>query len=490
MQRPSVELNQSHIPKSETATRRVLAYLLRALRLRVDVEKIGRDRLRGLASEVANTLVPLVVSEKTGMGFMRALAERLHVDLTGGDTDWGPVEAWLPEGRIRWDRAIAALDYRHVRNVIHENPDFLATWAWDRLPETEEDVRIQDSEFAAFPEPVGEGSFRGTLPKLLIQPRNYTTLWTLMSPMHHGADSKHGNINMFRRKRVVCPLTNEHNYVMFVAGNAVRGIWRDMAFARFCELVGIKPSALPPERVHALFSGGNVEAGADGAKVNLRVRQRAREMCPPWDLFAGTTEQQIMQGRVRIHDTILVCAETDWLVFQHLMPGVEMTAEALAKFSDSLPEASELTQLRQGTRHAHKDYAGSDGAQMIFNTEVVIEGAQMVHSFQLYGLEGVSPVTASCLSDLVRDFRDYGTVGAGAARGLGLIAFDPYKPSSPDTPELPDASIYLEYVDKHKDAMREWLMMLGADGAEPKPEKPAKPARGRKLPPSLEDPAR
>src|SRR5690606_13809997 len=134
MQRPAVELNQSHIVKGETSTRRILAYLLRAMRLRMDVDRVGRERYRNMASELADALVPYVVAEKTGLSFIRAIAERMQVDLTGGDSQ-GPVEIWLPEGRIRWDRAIAALDYRHVRNVIHENAPFLTTWAWDRVPE-------------------------------------------------------------------------------------------------------------------------------------------------------------------------------------------------------------------------------------------------------------------------------------------------------------------------------------------------------------------
>jgi hypothetical protein len=481
MERPTVVLDQSHVGKTVKEARRVLSYLLRAMKKRVDASAIGRERFRGLSSELSNSLVPLVVSEKSTLAFGKALANRFGIDLTGGDTEWGPVEAWLPEGRIRWDRALAALDYRHVRLVVHENPAFLATFACDRECEGE------DSIFASFPEPVGDGAYRATLPRGLIQPRNHATVWTLTSPMAHGADEKSGNVNLFRRHRVVNPLTGEQSFVPFMSGNAVRGVWRDMVMARFCELVGVSPKALPSSRVHALFSGGGVEKGADGASVNLRVRDQAREMCPAWDLFAGCTDQQIMQGRIRVHDAVLVCAENDWLVFPHLNPGVEMTAEALATFSDSLPEAAELTQLRLGTRHAHKDYAGSEGAQMIFNTEVVLGGAQFVHSFQIYGIDGVSPITAACLADLVTNFRDWGVVGASNARGLGLIAFDAYQPG-PGTPTLPDPSIYLAHVDRNKDAMREWLMRVG-DESPPKAERPAKGTRTRQLPPTLKEPS-
>jgi hypothetical protein len=469
MQRPSRLIDHAALERSASSCRRLVAYLLRATVKRVSRDAVGGDRFRSLSSELADCLVPLVVSERSALAFYRALCARFSVDATGGDGDgqgWGPVEAWLPEGRLRWDRLLAAIDYRHLRLVAHENAALLATFAC--APEAEG----EDAVFAAFTEPATGASYRPTLPGTLIQPRSYSTVWTLTSPMAHGADEKTGNVTLFRRHRVKDALTGEHCYVPFVSGNAVRGLWRDMVMGRWLRLLGLSASDIPPARAHALLAGGAVDKGADTAAVNVDVRRRARQLCPPWDLLAGCTDQQIMAGRARVHDATLVCRETAWLVRPIVAPTLP-----LADFAASLPESSECTTLRLGTRHAHRDVAESDGSQMIYNSELLIPGSQMVHSFQIWGIDSVDPVTQGCLSDLLEDFRDVGTVGALASRGAGLIAFDRYQ-SGPGTPALAPATVYLGHVEQHRAEMIEWAMMRGEPAQRVKRSKAAGAHRG------------
>ena len=438
------------------------------MRVRADV--IGSHRYSSVYSELEHALVPLVVSERSTLAFYRALCMRFGVEATGGEDDYGPVEVWMPAGRMRWDKAVSAIDYRHLRLVVHENPAFLATFAKSSTRDMEDpELQAEYESFDSFPEPAKRGDYRAQLPAQLIQPRSFRTVWTLTSPMAHGADEKSGNVNLFRRHRVINALNGEHAYVPFVAGNAVRGMLRDMVMGRWLGLLGLKPQQIPPQRAHALLAGGNVEAGADTGAVRVDVRRRARDLCPPWDLLGGCTDQQIMQGRARIHDAVLVCRENAWQVHQAL--GVD--SSQLESWANSLPEAAELTQLRLGTRHAHRDLAGAEGSQMLFNVELLLAGTQMMHSFQVFSLDGVSEVTASCLADLLEDFGAYGVVGAQSARGMGLVSFDPYQPG-PGTPALPDPTIYLEHVEAHRDEMIEWAMMRG------EPEAPEKPARGGK----------
>lgn len=461
MQRPANEIEPKTIAKNITNARRLLCYLLRATRLRMRAEQLGAQRYSSVSSELSNALIPLVVSERSCLAFFRALCTRFSVEATGGPDDYGPIELWMPTGRLRWDRALAAIDYADLRLVIHENPGFLATFACSSTRDMDEDLlRSEYEAFDAYPEPTRGGRARLQLPAQLIRPRSFRTVWTLTSPMAHGADEKSGNVNMFRRHRVIDALTGQHAYVPFIAGNAVRGMLRDMVMGRWLGLLGLQASDIPPARAHALLAGGNVEAGVDTGTVRVDVRRRARSLCPPWDLLGGCTDQQIMAGRARIHDAVLVCRENAWAVHQAL--GVE--TKDIEAWAETLPEAAELTQLRLGTRHAHRELEDSGGSQMIFNVELLLAGTQMVHSFQVFSLDGVDPVTASCLSDLLEDFGAHGVVGAQNARGMGLIAFDPYQPG-PGTPELPDPTIYLRYVEEHTDAMREWAMMRGEPDA-------------------------
>jgi hypothetical protein len=285
--------------------------------------------------------------------------------------------------------------------------------------------------------------------------------------MHHGADDKSGNVNLFRRHVVFDPLTGRRAYVPFKAGNAVRGLWRDMIMGRWLSLLGLKASNIPTERAHALLAGGAVAEGADTATVNNPVRRRARELCPPWDLLAGCTDQQIMSGRARVGDAVLVCRENAWKVREAVRPDLDVE-----QFAATLPAASEMTKLRLGTRQKHADIPGSSDIQMLFNTELLIQGSQMVHSVTLWGLDGVSEVTASCLADLLGEFRAVGSVGAGTARGFGGIAFDAYE-RGPDAPELPPPSIYLDYVASRRDEMLAWAMR------ENEPDAPAPKVKGR-----------
>lgn len=452
--------------------------------IRTRKDRIGEHRYASRGDELAQALVPLVVSERSALGFLRALAARWDVSLSGdADVSW-PVEAWLPPHgdqpatRIRWDRALLSLDYDHARLVVHENPSLLSTLALAR-PEWDEEQQLEIEGLLSFPEPAARGCYVPTLPGDVIAPRTHRTVWTLTSPMAHGADEKSGNVNLFRRHRVIDALTGQHAYVPFVSGNAIRGLWRDMAMGRWLGLLGLKPTDLPPARAHALLSGGAVEAGADSGGVQNDVRRAARELCPAWDLLGGVTDQQIMSGRLRVHDARLVCRETAWQTHPVVQPGAPVQ-----EWAASLSPAAELTTLRLGTRHAHKDLEQSQGQQMLFNVELLIQGSQIVHSFQTYALDGVSAVTLSCLADLLADFADIGVVGAQAARGMGCIAFDGYVPG-PDTPPLPSRDLYLEHVREHQDAMRDWALRGPSKAPPPPPKGGPKGKRGKVAPEEL-----
>lgn len=465
MKRPEKELTAQDIPGGIKATRRLLAYLLRATAIRIDRDNIGVRRFEDLPSEITSCLVPFVVSERSPLGFYRAFCRRFDVDPAGGDSEWGPIEAWLPEGRIRWDRALAAMNYDDVRVVVHESPEFLSTFATDRYG-----IEGEDQHFEYFPDPVQSGGYVPRLPRELISPRAYRSVWTLTGPMHHGADEKHGNVSLFRRHRVHDPLTGKVAYVPFVSGNAIRGFWRDLVMDRWCKLIGLSTRILPVHRAHALLAGGNVDKGADGAKVNNAVRDAARSACPPWDLFAGCIDKQIMSGRARVCDAVLVCRENAWLVHPVIAPEVPVE-----EFAAQLPVAAEMTQLRLLTRQAHRDIPMSDGVQMIANKEVLIGGYQMVHTLQIIGLDGINPVTASCLADLLEQFQKTAYIAADAARGMGGIAMDGYA-MGPDTEPLPPPDLYLEEVERRRDEMVEWAMAL----SELEPAKEDKPAKRRR----------
>jgi hypothetical protein len=304
MQRPETELRHGDLPKGIRATRRLLAYLLRATKLRMSERSIGRDRVREVAGELADALLALVIAHRSALAFYQALCTRFSVDPTGSDNEFGPIEVWLPAGRVRWDHACAAIDYADLRTVIRESPDFLATFACARVD------RDDDSIFDAFPDPPPVTTYRPRLPNTLISPRCYRAVWTLTGPAFHGADTKTGNVQLFRRHPVPDPLTGRTHEVPFIAGNATRGMLRDLGMGAHLQRLGLRSTDIPTSRAHALLAGGAIEKGADTGTVNNLVRSRARELCPPWDLFAGCIDQQIMSGP-RLVEPLLLRAWLD-----------------------------------------------------------------------------------------------------------------------------------------------------------------------------------
>jgi hypothetical protein len=477
----------------------ILAYLIRGLWRRVDWERIPAGRRRNIGRELTDALVPLSVSERSTLGFVRALCTRFEIDVTGYGAACAKIpRSFVPDGIatvdhqdatdthaiVRWDVACTAIDFGALRIALNENPALFATFATEPEAEGEEAIFAIEARGSTGP------TWTATLPGQMVTPRAFRTVWTLVSPLAHGHDEKHGNVILFRRERAVSPVTGEQYLAPFMAGNAVRGMMRDQIVGRMLKLLGMTAAELPPQRAHALLAGGSLEAGADSGNVNVAARRTARAACPAWDLFAGCIDQQIMRGLLRMHDATLVCRENAWKLHAQLAPMVDGRALTVEEFAAALPIADDLTQLRLATRHAHKDLEGSDGSQMIFNTEVILAGAQWAHSFQIIGLDGVSELALSCMADLLAEFQADAFVGAGNARGFGRIAFDAYAPGAGETP-LPDPTIYQRWVADHADEMRAWLMsgpgtsgestttMHGVKAIVTKPGKGAAKARGR-----------
>lgn len=461
------------IPNNIAGARWALAWLLRGFARRVPAEtESQRARKRNLGRELADAIVPLAVSERSVIGFFRALCSRWDVDPTGAG-EGGPLEAWTPKGRIRWDRALSRVSIAHARMVVHENPQFIAQFAVSYNDGSPEAMDADEALLQAFAsetrEPTRPTEYTETGSRTIV-PRGYRTVLTSTNEAHHGADEKHGNVSLFRRKRTFDRVTGEYVLHPFISGNAVRGMWRDIVMDRLLSLVDLTTKDLSPGVSQSLFAGGTIRSGADTAKVNNTLRRSLRELLPAWDLFAGTMAEQMMGGRLSVCDMIPVCRETAWLVRDVVAPGADMIA-----FRESLPEAQELTTLRLLTRMTHREFGDDEGVQMLVNTELVVPGTQWVHRITLRGIDGVRSVVASCMADLLEEWSATGgVVGAGCARGYGYTSFAPYQREG-DCAPLPDAGEYIEHCKRHADEIRELLLGLGTKGGES--EEPGEPKR-------------
>ncbi len=497
--------NRAEISNAES----MFCYLLRTMRQRIEYSSMPAARKRTLASELSDFLVPAVIASRSTLEVVQMIASRFSMNLVGdgwiggagtpvfnrpamvtipakflpldvakqhgplatkdegapdsGGSDGvdgggeGEVPTDLMVSHIRWDKLTRLIPFHGLRIAVHTNPTLFSTFAMSAPITAEEEMFQPWQEPAEMPKGV-----HIELPKNLLAPRAYRALWTLTSPMAHGADQKNGNVSLFRRQRVIDPTTNEEFLVPFVSGNAVRGLWRDQMMHSMLARVWLTAHDVAARTAHTLLAGGTIEQGADTSTVDTYVRRQARHLLPAWNLLGGVMRQQIMRGILRVSDTILLCRENAWLIHSMLKPtdpsGAPLTLPSLRA---ALKPADDLTQLRLLTRHAHRDFADADGMQMITNTEVLLQGTTMVHSFHVLAESGISSLALSCMAHTIREFADHPYVGAGAARSLGQVAFDQY--TTDDGTPLPSPNEYLDFLATHSDEIRAFL--LGTEGA-------------------------
>lgn len=478
--------------------RALACYLVRALWRRIDWSSMPANRRRDLPRELADALLPLAVSERSSLGWCRALCTRFDINPNGGsflDKDGAERAAnpayalvprrWIPDGTpevegrstkdraaVQWAVVCRLIPFDALRIALHENPSLVSTFVTSGETDGEDELFVVRDDAAATP-------WTPTLPTRLVTPRMFSAVWTCTSPIHHGADEKAGNVSLFRRHRMVSPLTGEQYLVPFISGNAVRGQWRDMIMYRLFNLVGVRDADIPTQRAHALLAGGSIDKGADTGSVNTAIRRAARENCPPWDLLGGCIDHQIMRGLLRVHDAVLVCRENAWLLHERLRPSVNGKPLSVEEWARALKPADDLVQLRLHVRQKHAELEGSDGVQMLVNVEHVMAGTQWAHSFQLLELNTVSDLAKSCLADLLDDFRDDAAIGAKTSAGHGQIAFDPYMPGEGSAP-LASPELYRRWVAENQEQIRAWLLGEALDDGDASP----KSAKGRRKPAS------
>lgn len=443
------------------ATRRQLGYLLRSFARAVDPGRIGEHRHGNLARELGNCLLPLALGASSTAQWFADLCDRFAVDPMAISADGGearPLAVFFPAERslIEWHRLIAgpAMGLDALREAFRESPDLYATFAVARNADDPEDDERLWADLAAQPTAVHTAAPLDLPdPARVIRTPVWAAVLTLTAPLAHGADSKAGNVNLVRREAIVDPLTGRRVEVPFLAGNAFRGQLRDLMMLRFLDRLGLSPEEVRPDIAHAMLAGGTIESGADSVAVVLGVRRAWRAMCPPWDLIAGVIPgQPPMQGVLSVQDALLVCRENAW----RLHPFIARPGESVADLAARLAPCDTLVTTRQSVRQAHRELEGAEGSQMIMQTEVLVAGAQLVHTLRYKPEASVGELTGACLADALETFAHGGLTGARSSTAFGAFVTEGWMPRHGAAP-LPDAQVYLDWLRDHGDEVRAWL---------------------------------
>lgn len=446
---------------------RLVAYLLRSLSDRVRATLSDDYRKSNFPEELAAAIRG---EHRDGMWpeqWLDRLSERWGVSLAGSSESPYPLSAWLPEGRVPWVVAARVIQRGHLSALADEWGSFLATFATTKPSEDDEAVLAID-----LPPEIGD-PWRAPIPVAAIRPARWCAVWTLTAPMHHGADDKDGNTARFRTERRYSSLLGRSVDVPFMAGNAWRGQARDLAALDLFERIGLAPHTAAPVWAHSLFSGGSIESGSASNGSNAAMRRHIRALMPMIDLLGGVYGNEPLDGVLRAFDALPICRETADVVAHDVVPEIAAQGHAaVAAWAERLPWCEDLYEVRQLTRHAHREFDG-DGGQMLVRTQVIKAGVQWSHGLALATRDrALSPLTRSALAHLVELFVRSGAVGAGNARGLGSFATDGYG-------EVGDPAAYREHIAQHAEEIRDVLRGVSAPWAVAKPAKAEKPAKGK-----------
>jgi hypothetical protein len=485
------------------------------------------------------------------VGFMHALAARFEMTLHGDDRK-GPLwinlpSEFVPDGvrplprkpwqfatfeRVPWYQLAASIDYDDALSVVYSGaramiPSFVASRVVvPREPEApgvgasegvliahEHNVQMwRDAKSEAEEIALGEVAmfmaldvdaeveqvhWTAQMPAKMSSARMFYTIVTLKSGFAHGADMKSGNAVLFRRKTSADPSTGRVSMVPFFSAGALRGdAIRDEGAHMLCGLAGLRYDGkdAAPHRSHALFGGGTIDQGAGSVVARPLQIEQWRSICPLVDLVGGVIrddsgkEGTQVEGMLVPRDAIVVCQENAWLLYDILAPKRDGEPMSLDEFRASLRPSRAMTEFRQATTMAHREFEDAPKrAQMIRSTEVIREGEQMVLGLTLkMPMQHVRPVTASFLTALIENLAERGLLGAQANAGFGHIAFDPMR--GLDGSGLPPSSVFYDWIaqPENKAALRSFLL-AGGDatpddghplGPEPGSEA-AKPKKGR-----------
>lgn len=234
-----------------------------------------------------------------------------------------------------------------------------------------------------------------------------------------------------------------HEDVPFVAGNHIRGKMRRLLMYDFFQRIGLQYDIfadggndeegvrIPESMYHRLMTGGNI-TDATGWE-DIEKRETLIRMCPPLGLLGSAIGNMTIRGKLGVGDAQLCCAENG------------SGNEPFSKFLD----------VEFGTRHDTSKLEtdvpiakeqGASPAQMIYYNECITPGAVFDHHFVL---RAENPMLVSVYAHMLDLFKQQPYLGGLSAKERGEVEL------GYDVKE--SSRVYLDYVEKNKAAMLEFL---------------------------------
>lgn len=261
---------------------------------------------------------------------------------------------------------------------------------------------------------------------------------TALSPIQHG-DGTMGTTNLVRTMRVVQP-DGSTVRVPLVSGNGVRGRLRRVSADLLWRQLGMP--LLSSEVFATIHSGGALTKMS--SRINAAKVRQIRDTIPHLSLWGWAGGTRILEGRLRVANMLLACAETAHLteidgpsMWEQLdvasFSRLEERPRSHASTDQIAPSAGPRGVNADGeivdTLEALADLAVEpfddaphDTQQMRFSTQVIAAGATLQWAIAAHRPSAVEAAWLRCvLTDWVADGA---TVGGRSSAGMGRLRLD------------------------------------------------------------------
>lgn len=263
-----------------------------------------------------------------------------------------------------------------------------------------------------------------------------TGLFTLRAPLSHIGESI--STTTYLNQEVILQPDGAPAEVFVYNGNAWRGQLRDLAAAYMLARIG--DPRLPLDAFHLLFSGGRI--GGEQS-VNIERARMYRRAIPMTALWGGGVGNQILPGKLKVHNSYPLCREALPVLFR-LPAELRARAERLSyrgmtfEKSFSRKDDGKDDRLRVHLLGAEQDGQAAPAAllpgaakakperegpadQMRMTSELLAAGVQLG---TVITAEHVTDVELGCLVSAIHQFADAPYIGGQSNRGHGYVSLD------------------------------------------------------------------
>jgi CRISPR/Cas system CSM-associated protein Csm3 (group 7 of RAMP superfamily) len=291
--------------------------------------------------------------------------------------------------------------------------------------------------------------------------KKYTANIRAITHIQHNSDETFSTDTKLRRTKL---LDNNDKIIQvpYITGNSIAGRLRRLAFQHLLiNLLDIEEDKKKKEEnelfenetkyedkfqkvleelnlhnsvYHLLFAGGSLSTSE---KLNIDNQKTLREIFPMLSLFGTAYNSDTLFSKMIVDEMYPVCKET---IYQ---TGIEGNLSCW-----------DLVEEQFYTRHDDLEKSernkNDNPQQMKYNIELFIPGTKFVHTF---GLRMTNELEESAFGMMIELWKDSPYIGGKMARGHGKLEIKYQN-------EIPSNKLYLEYIEKNKKEIKEYLVSI------------------------------